>query len=111
MRLEKLHDKVKETYFKMVDRGTVPREMQYRTVIENLKEKPVHLWLLDRVPVSKTDKIQVKNLEMTPRPTEEDYHKRKGVQFWDIEVPAEATVEIHIDFVVTHPKHREPVYL
>jgi uncharacterized protein (TIGR02231 family) len=111
VRREKVHDSVKETFFKMVDRGTVPRDLAYRTVIENLKETPVRVWLLDAIPVSRTDKIQVKNLTVDPAPTKKDYEEKEGVLFWDLTVPGAETQEIRLEFTVAHPKAVRPVGL
>jgi len=105
---EKIHDRVKETYFKMVDRNTVPREISYRTVIENLKDKPVRIWLFDSIPVSKTDRIQVKISGIEPEPSEKDYQMREGVLFWDLKVGPQRSQEVRLDFIVSHPKNRKP---
>jgi len=111
LRREKVQDKVRETFFRMVDRHFVPRGITYRIVIENLKDQPVRVWLLDAVPVSRTDRIQVKKVELDPEPTEKDHQKREGVLFWDLQVPPKGTREVNLDFVVAYPKNRRPLGL
>jgi uncharacterized protein (TIGR02231 family) len=111
LRREKVQDKVRETFFRMVDRHFVPRGITYRIVIENLKDQPVRVWLLDAVPVSRTDRIQVKKIELSPEPTKKDHQKREGVLFWDLQVPPKGTREVNLDFVVAYPKNRRPLGL
>jgi len=108
---EKVHDKVRETFFKMVDRHSVPRGITYRTVIENLKDEPMRVWLLEHVPVSQTDRIQVKNVEVKPEPAKKDYQEKEGVLFWDLQLPPRKTSEVNLDFVVAYPKNRRPLGL
>ena len=57
---EKVTDKLAETFLGVVDRANVAREIEYRIVIENLKEEAARVHLLDSLPVSETDRIQVK---------------------------------------------------
>jgi uncharacterized protein (TIGR02231 family) len=54
----KSRDKLKETLFGM-ERNTAVRELSYTLTVENLKDKPVTVRILDAVPVSRTDRIQV----------------------------------------------------
>ena len=108
---EKVTDKVTETFFGKVDRSSVARELEYRIQIENLKEDSARVHLFDRIPVSKTDRIQIKGVECKPRPTVQDYQDREGVMLWDIEVKPGVVQDIRIKFFVKHPKDNPPLGL
>ena len=100
----KLRDKVKEKFFGNIERDTVVREFAYKISQENLKNKPVQLLLLDSVPVSRTDKIKIKDIKMNPEPTERNYRDREGVMLWNHRLEPGEHREITIEFVVTYPK-------
>ena len=104
----KITDKVKETYFGRVERGTVVREMAYLIRMENLKKKPVTLQVLDAVPVSRTDRVEVKDLKLIPEPGEKNYGGKEGVHLWEFELTPGETKEISIAFVVTYPRETPP---
>ena len=105
---EKIKDKKTETFFGMVDRLSTARELGYRITIENIKDEPVRIRLLDSIPVSKTDRIQVKGVEIDTKPTEIDYLGQTGVMLWDFMAEANSTHEIFIKFFVKHPKNSPP---
>jgi len=101
---EKIKDKVQETFFGKIERKTIIREMSFKTTIENLKEEPVKIKVLDSIPVSKTDKIVVKDVKITPGPDEKDYEDKEGVMLWEFDIKPRKKKEIKIEFVVTYPK-------
>jgi len=105
---EKITDKLTETFFGRVERSMVARELEYRIQIENLKEEPVVVELFDSIPVSKTDRFQVKGLELTPEPKVRDFQEREGVMKWDLQLKPKAIEEIRIKFFVKHPKDLKP---
>lgn len=104
IRREKTTDKVSETFFGVMDRLSSARELVYQITLENLKEQNVRVRLLDSIPVSKIDRIQVKGLEMTPEPTRKDYLKREGVMLWEFELTAKSIQQIRMKYFVKHPK-------
>jgi uncharacterized protein (TIGR02231 family) len=108
IRREKITDKLTETFFGKVDRSSVAREMEYRIVMENLKEEAVQVRLMDCIPVSKTDRIQIKDVEATPKPSVNDYQEQEGVMQWDIDLKPKAVNDIRIKFFVKHPKNNPP---
>jgi len=101
---EKIKDNIKETFFKKIERRTIVREMQFKITVENLKQKSAKIKVLDNVPVSKTDKIEVKGLKIAPEPTKKDYQDREGVMLWEFELAPKAKKVIDIEFVITYPK-------
>jgi uncharacterized protein (TIGR02231 family) len=103
---EKIKDKVKETFFGQLDRDTVVRELSFKITMENLKDKPVKLKVLDTIPVSRTDKVKVKDISIKPEPAEKNYQDREGVLLWEYQLQSKEKKEITIEFVVTHPKNQ-----
>jgi uncharacterized protein (TIGR02231 family) len=101
---EKITDKVKETYFGKIGRKTIVREMAFKITVENIKTKPIKIKVLDSVPVSRTDRIEVKDLKITPVPAQKDYQDQEGVLLWEFDIKPGGKQEITMEFVVTHPK-------
>ena len=109
VRREKIKDKIKETFFGKIQRDTIVRELAYKISLENLKTKAIRIEILDSVPVSRTDKIVVKDLVVTPTPKEENYRDQEGVMLWEFDVNPGEKGEINMEFVITYPKDA-PVY-
>ena len=77
--------------------------------MENLKGKPISIEIIDSIPVSRTDKIVVKDLVVTPTPKKENYQDKEGVMLWAFDIKPGEEEEINIEFVITYPKDT-PVY-
>jgi uncharacterized protein (TIGR02231 family) len=107
---EVLRDKLKETSWGF-EKKNVVRDMAYRITVENLKKGPVRMKIVDAVPISKTDRIEVKDLKVTPGASEKAYQGREGVYAWDLDVKAGEKREITVEFTVTYPKDAPPVGL
>ncbi len=102
---EKLKDKVTETaFFGKIERLTLIREIAFKITVENLKEKAVSIKILDNIPVSRTDKIEVKDVKIDPEPSNRDYQDQKGVALWELALKPKEKKEINIEFTVTYPK-------
>lgn len=97
-------DKLNETFMKNVERFTVIRQLSYKITMENLKDKPVAVRLVDAIPVSKTDKIEIKDLRISPEPLHRSYQDKEGVMLWEVALPSGEKREVAIDFTVTYPK-------
>lgn len=106
----KSRDKLKETLFGM-ERNTAVRELSYTLTVENLKDKPVTVRILDAVPVSRTDRIQVKDLKLDPQPKEKDVHGQEGIYLWEVKLKPNEKRDIGISFEVSYPKDSPPVGL
>jgi uncharacterized protein (TIGR02231 family) len=105
---KKLKDKIKETYFGTIQRGTVVRSFSYKITAENIKDRPVTLKIVDRVPVSKTDKIEVKDIRLNPAPAESNYQDKEGVHLWVFQLSPGEIQEIDLDFTVAYPSEATP---
>jgi uncharacterized protein (TIGR02231 family) len=106
---ERIKDKIKETFFGKIQRKTLIREMAFKITVENIKGKPIKIKVLDSIPVSRTDKIEVKDLKITPAPVEKNYQDKEGILLWEFELKPGGKQEINMEFVVTYPKG-EPVF-
>jgi hypothetical protein len=81
-----------------VQGGNRELAFQYRLILENFKETPVTVRVMDRLPVAENDTdIRVTLGEMKDKLSEDPLYLRlerpKGILRWDIEVPAKATGE------------------
>jgi len=101
---EKISDKVKETFFGKLKRQTIIRDLVFKITVENLTDKPKDVHILDSVPVSKTDKIEVKNVKIDPSPAEKNYQDKEGVMLWEVNLAPGDSREIKIQYTLTYPK-------
>lgn len=102
---EKVLDKKDETFFGKVERDTIVRNVTYKITAENLKDMPVSLKIIDAIPVSKTDKIAVKDIKLSQEPVTRSYLDREGVCLWELQLAKGEKREITIDFTLTYPKN------
>lgn len=109
---EKTGDKKTETaFFGRVERDSIIRELSYRIAAENRKNREILLQVSDRIPVSKTDRIEVKDVSFSPAPERRDVDGKAGVMQWDIPLTSGGTSDITVDFTVSYPKDMpEPVF-
>jgi len=101
---EKIKDKTQEMLFGKIERLTIIRELAYKITVENMKDKNIKIKLLDSVPVSKTDKIEVKDMKIVPEPAKKGYQDKQGVMLWEMDLKPKEKKEISIEFTVTYPK-------
>ncbi len=97
-------DKRSETFLGMMDRSSIAREMAYTITVENTKTKPVKLQIVDRIPVARTDRIQVKEVTYTVAPTQPNWKQREGVQMWEFTLAPGQSQELGVRFFVKYPK-------
>ncbi len=100
---EQIKDKVDESFFGKIERKTVIREKEFKITVENLRRSQARLHLFDALPVSRTDKIEVKDVRISLTPDEQDYNDKKGVLFWDLTLQPGEKKEIVIGFTITYP--------
>lgn len=98
---ELVKDKAEETGF---SKSTIVREIAYKMTAENTRDKAVRLKILDSIPVAKNDRVEVKDVKISPDPNEKNYQGREGVIMWETELKPEEKKEITVEFVVSYPK-------
>ncbi len=101
---QKVKDQIDETFFNKIQRQTVVRNLSFKITAENLKNEKVKLKILDNLPVSRTDKIEIKNVKISPSPSEENYQDNEGVNMWIFSLSPKAKQEITIEYTLTYPK-------
>lgn len=77
------------------------RRFKDKISIENHKSKAVELLLIDHIPVSQHDDIDVSGVKFSLEPTEQD--AEKGIVKWKLPLAPSAKKEITIEFTITHP--------
>lgn len=79
-------------------------EKRYRIEIANHHSKPMEVTVLDALPVSQDERIEVEQLSDSTRPTKTDWEAHKGVLAWTYELkPAEERV-INFNYALTYPE-------
>jgi uncharacterized protein (TIGR02231 family) len=79
-------------------------ERRYRVEVANHHARPMEITVLDALPISQDERIDVDTLSGTTRPTTEDWEDHKGVLAWTYDFkPAEERV-IEFGYAVTHPE-------
>ncbi len=101
---EKLKDKIQETFFKKLERQTIIRNLAFKITAENLKDKPIKLELVDVIPVSQSDRIEVKDILLNPKPDKENYLDKEGLNLWIVNLQPGEKKEVEISFTITYPK-------
>jgi uncharacterized protein (TIGR02231 family) len=74
-----------------------------RISLKNRYQAPVGVKLLDLVPVSRDEKIQVKVLDGTTAPTRED-PERPGVKVWELPLAARQEKVVEVRYEVRYPR-------
>jgi uncharacterized protein (TIGR02231 family) len=107
LRREKPSDKTREKLLG-VERSKITRDCEYRIVVENLKDQPVTLELLEAMPIARSDVYKIKDVELTPDPAETDYDDREGVMRWLLDLAPGETKELRTRFTLTYPRRQPP---
>lgn len=101
---EKLKDETQEVWIAGIKRKNKVVQTTYKISIENYKSKDIKVDLFDHFPVSQTDQIAVKILEVKPKPTEEDYEDTKGLMRWELDIKPRQKKEVTYTYQVEHPR-------
>lgn len=101
---EKLKEETKEVWIAGIKRRNKVTITTYKTTVENYKSKNIKVNLFDQIPVSQSDQIAVKVLEMKPKPTEQDYEERIGVMRWELDIAPRKEQAVTFTYQVEHPR-------
>ncbi|SEH07264.1 mucoidy inhibitor MuiA family protein [Candidatus Venteria ishoeyi] len=105
---EQLANQKTETFFSKVERHTFTRELGFNLIVENLKAEAVTVLVLDAIPVSDTDRYQVKEVTLNPQPDERDWQDKKGVMAWRLKLEPNQEQRIQQTYLVKYPKDNPP---
>ena len=73
----------------------------YKITVQNLRKNPAEVELLDQLPVSQNDKIEVKDITIQPAQAKKD---DQGILTWKLTLAPQEKKEITIDFIIEYPK-------
>jgi len=73
----------------------------YKITAQNLRKIAAEVELLDQLPVSQNDKIEVKDITIQPAQAKKD---DKGILTWKLTLAPQEKKEITIDFIIEYPK-------
>jgi uncharacterized protein (TIGR02231 family) len=76
---------------------------RFRITVENLHKQPIRVTVLDRMPYSEDEKIEVVRLDDTTDPTVENIDDRRGVLSWSFLYEAGESREIQNAYRVSWP--------
>lgn len=80
-------------------------ERAWDITVKNLHTGKMALRILDRMPFSATDDIEVETLPGMTAPTEKDYEKRRGVMAWSFDLDAQGENTIKTGYRITWPEN------
>jgi len=80
-------------------------ERAWDITVKNLHKGKTALRILDRMPFSATDDIEVETLAGMTAPTEKDYEKRRGVMAWTFDLEAQGENVIKTGYRITWPEN------
>jgi len=84
--------------------GTTRRhERRYAIEATNRRQGPVTLEVLERLPVPRDERIEVRLLSDTTSPDTESFDDRQGVLAWTRTIEPGDTLEIRVAYEVRHP--------
>ena len=79
-------------------------ERRYRTEIANHHDRALEITVLDQIPVSQDERIEVELLKSAPKPTQTDLDGRKGVLAWRFAYQPGEKRTIEFGYAVTAPE-------
>jgi len=106
-----LKDKTEETKL-----GSKVHTYNYLLHLESYKDKPAMVRLMDRIPASKTEDMEVRLVKTAPALSDDAEYvgsedKAKGILRWDVQVPAGAfgskAVKIEYSFEMKYADNRD----
>ena len=72
-----------------------------KITIQNYRQNAADIELVDQLPISQNDKIEIKDVNIQPAQAKKD---EKGILTWKLTLAAQEKKEITIDFTIEYPK-------
>jgi uncharacterized protein (TIGR02231 family) len=86
-------------------------EHHYAVAVRNLHAQPIKVHILDRIPVSKQQEINVDfSMDKGPLPSATDVNGRRGVMLWVMKTAPDEEAQIAFGYRVTSPKDKPVTY-
>ena len=90
-------------------RGLFKNKLQvmlgYAITAENFKRDRVELTIIDQIPVSKSEEIEVEVDQITPQPTPDKASAEKGILKWKLELASGEKKTVEVRYRVIYPKN------
>ncbi len=90
-------------------RGIFKNKLQvmlgYAITAENFKRDRVELTIIDQIPVSKSEEIEVEVDQITPQPIPEKASAEKGILRWKLELASGEKKTVEVRYRVIYPKN------
>jgi uncharacterized protein (TIGR02231 family) len=80
-------------------------ERAWDITVKNRHKGKMTVRILDRMPFSATDDIEIETLPGMTAPTEKDFEKRRGVMAWSFDLEAQAESIIKTGYRITWPEN------
>lgn len=84
-------------------------DRNYKMSVKNLHKQKVNIIVLDQLPVSKNEKIEVTPARGT-EPTKKDVDDKRGVVAWEFALEPDEEKTINFGYVVRWPPEKEIIY-
>ena len=92
-----------------VIRRSTAEMMQYQINVHNRHERAIELTVLDQMPVSTDERIEVELTRYTTTPDERDVDDRPGVLAWNLDLDSGERQNIIIGYNVSYPEDIEAI--
>lgn len=80
------------------------RVQSWDITVENLHDFNMPVVVLDQMPFSANDSVEVDMLPQSTQPSEKDYEKRRGVYAWKLELEPKSKQQLSFGYKVSWPK-------
>lgn len=101
---EQIERKVDETLIGSIASSARRTAFKYKLTVENYKSKKITVKLFEPMPVSEDDRIKIKMGQASLEPKQKDWHDRKGVWLWELELESRSKQEIVYSYTIEHPR-------
>jgi uncharacterized protein (TIGR02231 family) len=75
----------------------------FKTMVTNFHDTPVSVRVLNRVPFSEQDKVEVTEIEATPKPTARNFKDVRGALAWDFDLAPDGRQDVTLAYSVSWP--------
>ncbi|MCP4438258.1 MAG: DUF4139 domain-containing protein [Aureispira sp.] len=95
-------EKLQDLTTKKVIGMNTKENITYEIVVRNNKKREIDIDILDQIPISKNENLEVKIIDMNKA----DYHEPYGSLRWKLKVPAGQSKKIKFSYMLKYPKSK-----
>ncbi len=82
-------------------------EQHFKITVKNLHDWTMPVTVVDQIPVSDEEKIEVELLPMTTEPSESNYEDKQGVLAWNFDLKPQEQNDITLSYEIRWPAKRK----